>query len=196
MASIAAVRSPSAASSRARDGARKGAPTRAPPMSRRGLNSAASTQQRKTLQTASVIVAAGASACANDRAGVEDVPALEQRVEKAVAVAEMPVEARPRHAEPLAKVSTRDGADAAPREQPRGRRRASRPASPSVRRRGRGRGARSCAHRPALGIVRRRGDDARAAAPRRRRGPKARFRRAAQSGATSAMARLLRTVWP
>ena len=48
---------------------------------------------------------------AHDRAGVEAVPAVEQGVEKLVAILEIPVEARPRHAEPFAEVEHRDMRD-------------------------------------------------------------------------------------
>ena len=54
--------------------------------SSRGLKMAGLTQQRKTLQTASLTVAAGASACGDDRAGVERIPTIEQRVEQLVAI--------------------------------------------------------------------------------------------------------------
>src|ERR1700722_9462749 len=48
----------------------------------------------------------------DDRKGIELIPTVEQRAEQLVAILEIPVEARPRHAEPFAQVKQQDMVDA------------------------------------------------------------------------------------
>jgi hypothetical protein len=70
--------------------------------SRPGSNRSGSMKHSKKLQTAPVIVVAQAARSDPQERGVAHLPRVEQRVEQVLAAFEIPVEGRPRHAQPRA----------------------------------------------------------------------------------------------